>query len=206
MSAKGPPVKPTTLATLAMFMAATFSLGASAQTMAEQLQAMRAEQNRIKAEEDSKNRQLLAEQEAKKRAAQERDRERQEQLAKAEKERQQQNYELERKRIAASQVIEKERLALIREQQARADKDRARARAYEDEQRRLDLVERKADIAMRRARADRSNDFIDRELSREDAKNNVINSNADANRNISEGGRDMLKGIGKGVERHGLGK
>jgi ribosomal protein L31E len=67
-------------------------------------------------------------------------------------------------------------------------------------------MERKADISSRRARADRANEFIDRELSREDAKSNVINSNADANRNISEGGRDMLKGIGKGVERHGLGK
>jgi hypothetical protein len=159
-------MKPITLAKLAIFLATTFSLGASAQTMAEQLQAMRAEQNRVKAEEDIKTRQVLAEQEARKRAAQERD----------------------------------------REQQALADRDRARARAYEDEQRRLDLAERKADISMRRARAERSNEFIDRELSREDAKNNVINSNADANRNISEGGRDMLKGIGKGVERHGLGR
>ena len=67
-------------------------------------------------------------------------------------------------------------------------------------------MERKAELATKRARADRSNDYIDRELSREDAKTNVVNSNADANRNLSEGGRDMLKGIGKGAERHGFGK
>lgn len=199
-------MKQRTLPKLILLLAGFVSLGASAQTMSEQLKAMRAEQDRGKAEEDARQRQVRAEQEARQRAAQERERERQEQIAKAEKERQQQAFELEKKRIESNQAIERERLAAAREQQARAAKERARNQAYEDEQRRLDLMERKAEIAGRRARADRSNDYIDRELSREDAKTNVINSNADANRNLSEGGRDMLRGVGKGVEKHGLGK
>lgn len=185
---------------------AGLAFSVSAQTMGEQLKALRAEQDKVKAEEDARQRQMRAEYEARQRVAQERERERQEQAARAEKERQQQAFELEKKRIDANQAIEKERLAAQREQQARAARERARTQAYEDEQRRLDLMERKADLATRRAKADRSNDYIDRELSREDAKTNVINSNADANRNISEGGRDMLKGVGKGVERHGPGR
>ena len=191
-----------------ILLAALVSLGTSVsgQSLSEPLQAVKAAQERIKSDEEAKQRQQRAEMEARQKAVQERERERQEQAARTEKERQQQAYELEKKRIEANQAIEKQRLDAAREQQARAAKERARTQAYEDEQRRLDLMERKADLAGRRARADRSNDYIDRELSREDAKTNVVNSNADANRNLSEGGRDMLRGVGKGVERHGLGK
>ena len=200
-----------------LLLALAISFAASAQTMGEQLKAMRAEQDRVKAEEDAQMRQIRADQEARQRAVQERDRvrqeqmartekEKQDQIARTEKEKQQQAFELEKKRIDANQSIEKERLAAAREQQARAAKERSRTQAYEEEQRRLDLMERKAALATRRAKADRSNDYIDRELNREDAKTNIVNSNADANRNLSEGGRDMLKGIGKGVERHGLEK
>ena len=182
---------------IAILLAAPLLLGTTAfgQSLSEQLQAVRSAQDRIKADKDIRQRQQRAEQEARQQAFQERERERQ-----------QQAFELEKKRIEANQAIEKQRLDAAREQQARAAKERARTQAYEDEQRRLDLMERKAELAARRARADRSNDYIDRELGREDAKNNVINSNADANRNLSEGGRDMMRGIGKGVERHGLGK
>ena len=146
------------------------------------------EQNTRQAEEQ--HRQYLAEQKERERVKAEQD-----QVA------QQRAFEIEKKRIDAAQAAERDRLALMRERQAREEKERARNRAFEDEQRRLDLMDRKADIAARRARADRSNDYIDRELSREDAKTNVINSNADANRNLSEGSRDLMRGIGKGAER-----
>lgn len=188
-------MNPLSITKFALLTSAIFTSVASAQTTGEHLKAMRVEQDRIKAEENVKNNQMRAEQQLRQKLAQERERERQ-----------LHSFALEQKRIEANQAVERERLALIRKQQTQAARDRARAQAYEDEVRRLDLQERRADVTMRRARADRSNDFIDRELSREDAKSNVINSNADANRNLSEGGREMLKGVGKGAEKHGLGK
>lgn len=146
------------------------------------------EQNTRQAEEQ--RRQYMAEQKERERVRAEQERMAQERA-----------FEVEKKRIDAAQAAERDRMALVRERQAREEKEKSRNRAFEDEQRRLDLMDRKADLATKRARADRSNDYIDRELSREDAKTNVVNSNADANRNLSEGGRDMMRGIGKGAER-----
>lgn len=155
-----------------------------------QIGSIRQSQDQIKSEEDARRRQFIAEQKERERIKADQDRVNQERA-----------FEVEKKRIDAAQVAERDRMALARERQAREEKEKSRNRAFEDEQRRLDLMDRKADIATKRARADRSNDYIDRELSREDAKNDVIKSNADANRNLSEGGRDMMKGIGKGAAK-----
>jgi hypothetical protein len=46
----------------------------------------------------------------------------------------------------------------------------------------------------------RADDYIDQELNREKAKTDVIQSDADANRNVSTGAKNMMTGIGKGEE------
>lgn len=176
---------------IALLVLSCFAVIAHAQSdMDSMLKAAKQLQDQNKFEEDSKRRQLIAEQKERERVRAEQERVAQERA-----------FEVEKKRIDAAQAAERERLALVRERQAREEKEKARNRAFEDEQRRLDLMDRKADLATKRARADRSNDYIDRELSREDAKTNVVNSAADANRNLSEGGRDMMRGVGKGAER-----
>ena len=83
----------------------------------------------------------------------------------------------------------------------RADRERARNQAYEDEMRRMDLQERRAGVAARRAQSSRSNDYIDQDLKRQGAQTDVIQSQADANRNLSVGARDMMQGVGQGASK-----
>lgn len=96
-------------------------------------------------------------------------------------------------RAAAEQ---KKRDAENQRRQEIADRERAKNDAYRDEMRRLDIQERKSDIARRRATSSRANEYIDRDLMRQDAETDVVKSNADANRNISSGiGQGVSKGL-----------
>ena len=65
------------------------------------------------------------------------------------------------------------------------------------------LESRRIDLEVKRARAKRANDFIDRELKREDAQTDVIQADADVKRNVSSGTKSYLEGAGKGVEAAG---
>ncbi|EMB2600384.1 DUF5384 family protein, partial [Salmonella enterica subsp. enterica serovar Cerro] len=55
------------------------------------------------------------------------------------------------------------------------------------------------------ARVKRENEFIDQELKNKAAQTDVIQSNADSNRNMSEGGRDLMKSEGKAREKKASG-
>ena len=78
---------------------------------------------------------------------------------------------------------------------------RARNEAYEDEQRALDLEARKASIAASKAQAKRANDYIDSDLKKKNAQADVVQSEADANRNLSKGAADMMSCVGKGASK-----
>ncbi|HCR5563817.1 TPA: DUF5384 family protein, partial [Shigella flexneri] len=43
-------------------------------------------------------------------------------------------------------------------------------------------------------------EFIDQELKHKAAQTDVVQSEADANRNMTEGGRDLMKSVGKAEE------
>jgi hypothetical protein len=73
----------------------------------------------------------------------------------------------------------------------------AKQSAYEDQQRDMDLQERKLKLQAEQVRVNRENDVIDAQLKRENAQTDVVQSNADANRNISEGGKSLLEDTGK---------
>ena len=91
--------------------------------------------------------------------------------------------------------------AAAAEQAKIAAADKARNQAYEDEQRALNLEERKASIAASKAQAKRANDYIDADLKKKNAQTDVIQSEADANRIISKGAGDMMSGVGKGAAK-----
>lgn len=120
---------------------------------------------------------------------------------------------LERQR-RASAVAEANRKAAIAsaEKKARREKieaevkaDKTRDHGYEDELRSLEIQKQKLALAREEARVKRENEFIDQELKNQAAHTDVIQSNADSNRNMSEGGRDLMKSEGKAREKKASG-
>jgi hypothetical protein len=57
--------------------------------------------------------------------------------------------------------------------------------------------------AMSAARAARAKEYVDADLAKQKAEADVIQSNADATRNVSEGMKELQTGIGKGAEAEG---
>lgn len=85
------------------------------------------------------------------------------------------------------------------EAELKADKNRDQK--YEDELRKLEIEKQKLALAREEARVKRENEFIDQELKNKAAQTDVIQSHADSNRNISEGGKDLMKSEGKAREK-----
>lgn len=92
---------------------------------------------------------------------------------------------------------EAERKARREKVAAEAAADKKRDQSYEDELRSLEIQKQKLALAREEARVKRENEYIDQELKNQAAHTDVIKSQADANRNISEGGRDLMQSEGK---------
>jgi flagellar biosynthesis GTPase FlhF len=88
--------------------------------------------------------------------------------------------------------IEHAKLQLLNEQQ-KVTTDKARDQAYEDKLRDMDLQAKALQLKQLETRVSRENDVIDHNLKREDAQTDVIQSGADANRNVSQGVEGFLK-------------
>ena len=111
------------------------------------------------------------------------------------------------RRANATAAANKKAAAAAAERQARQDKkdaeaakDKSRDQGYEDELRSLEIQKQKLALAKEEARVKRENEYIDQELKHKAAQTDVVQSEADANRNISEGGRDLMKSKGKAEE------
>ncbi len=167
---------------------------ACAQSMQEQLNAINAAQNEIKAADEARRREYLRLQEQ--RASEERARQAQQQAAL-----QKQREEEDAKRKASADKAE----AIARQQRDQYAKEKQRNQAYEDEQRKMVLEEKRLELDMKKARVKRADDFIDSELNREKARTDVVQSEADATRNVSQGAKNMMTGIGKGEENKSKG-
>lgn len=111
---------------------------------------------------------------------------------------------LRRERLAAEQKArqvqkarqeEQQRLRL--EQAGEEKRLRARDEQYEDTQRELQLEEAKLKLQMLKAKAARSNEYIDAELRESAAHTDVIQSGADATRNVSSGAKSLLEDSGE---------
>lgn len=96
---------------------------------------------------------------------------------------------------AAAQAREKARLAAAKKDERAYGEyiaDKKRDQAYEDQLRLLELEALKLELERKKARVKREDDFIEQELKREAAKTDVIQSDADAQRNISKGTEVLL--------------
>ncbi|EIY1188607.1 DUF5384 family protein [Salmonella enterica] len=104
-----------------------------------------------------------------------------------------------------AKAAEAERKARQAKLAAEAAQDKARDQSYKDELRRLEIQKQKLALAREEARVKRENEFIDQELKSKAAQTDVIQSHADANRNLSEGGHDLLQSEGKAREEKASG-
>lgn len=105
--------------------------------------------------------------------------------------------EYQRKKLAAEQQAQARRQAERKEQQAENKRLQERSERLEDEDRALALEERRLKLEAMKARAARTNDYIDAELRESAAKTDVIQSEADATRNISSGAKSMMEDTGE---------
>jgi hypothetical protein len=106
------------------------------------------------------------------------------------------NWSIQQQQAAAEQEAEvrAEHRAWAAQQQryAAARADRLRDQVYTDQLRSIQIQEEQTQLEMDMAKAARANAYVDQELSRDKAETDVIQSNADANRNVSEGIRTYL--------------
>lgn len=103
-----------------------------------------------------------------------------------------------RKERAATQRAAAQRAATQRQAQAAEEKRvRTREEGYEDELRALELEERRLALQAKRAKVARANDYIDAELRDSAARTDVIQSEADAARNVTSGTKSLLEDAGK---------
>ncbi len=139
-----------------------------------------------------------------------------EQQGKNEEQRQHDEWVAERNRKSSkrSNVAQTPRPRLIKERQRQQRirklvrinwtpkplRTKKRDQSYEDELRSLEIQKQKLALAKEEARVKRENEFIDQELKHKAAQTDVVQSEADANRNMTEGGRDLMKSVGKAEE------
>lgn len=82
----------------------------------------------------------------------------------------------------------------VAQEQARM---RKRNEQQRDEEHALDIEERKLRLQAMKARTERTNEFIDAELRDSAAQSDVVQSKADALRNLSSGTKTLLEDAGK---------
>jgi hypothetical protein len=109
---------------------------------------------------------------------------------------QQQNWEIQQQQIASQQAAEAraEHRAWLAQQAryAAAQADKLRDQAYGDQLRSIQIQEEQTQLDMDKAKAARANQYIDQDLNRQRAETDVVQSNADSNRNVSSGIKNLL--------------
>jgi hypothetical protein len=98
---------------------------------------------------------------------------------------------------AAAAKKQAELAAAAAKKEAEAAADKKRDQQYEDELRALQIEQKKLELQAAKVRVDRTNDLVNAELKRADAQTDVIQSHADANRNISSGAKALLERTGE---------
>ncbi|MGY4491775.1 DUF5384 family protein [Pseudomonas sp. TE3610] len=106
--------------------------------------------------------------------------------------------EAEQRARRASQARAAEQAAAKRKVLAREQaRQRARTEQHQDEEHALDIEERKLRLQTMKAKADRANEYVDAELRGKAAQTDVVQSQADAMRNLSSGTKTLLEDAGK---------
>jgi hypothetical protein len=153
---------------------------------------------------DSLQNQISAVAQAQQQGVNEENRERDAQQAILDREAQQESQ----KRAYAAALAERKAKAIAAVRKMRREKiemeaanDKKRDELYEDELRNLEIQKQKLAVAKEDARVKRENEYIDQELKNQAANTDLIQSNADSNRNLSEGGKDLMKSVGQAEEK-----
>ena len=115
-----------------------------------------------------------------------------EQARVAEQERAKQRQQQEAQRVADNKAS-----ALRKEKQAEEQRLRSRDEKYQDEIRAMELESRQLDLQAKRAKTKRTDDYIDADLSEQAARTDVVQSNADASRDLALGNKALLEDTGK---------
>lgn len=103
----------------------------------------------------------------------------------------------QRQRAVAQQAAQQKAFEQRKAQELEHKRVQTREESFEDEQRALDLEERRLALQAKRARAARTNDYIDAELRDSAARTDVIQSDADSARNVTSGAKSLLEDTGK---------
>jgi uncharacterized protein DUF5384 len=97
--------------------------------------------------------------------------------------------------------VERAKIDLLEEQQ-KVTSDKQRDQAYQDKLRQLEIQQKTLEVKRAEVRASRENDFIEHDLRREDAQTDVVQSGADATRNVSEGAKSFMQGLGNATVKN----
>lgn len=100
---------------------------------------------------------------------------------------------LEQQRLLVAQQKAQQLQAIEHEKLA----DKYRDQTYQDQLRKLEVQRQQIALEKELTRAKRENDFIDAELKQQNAKTDVIQSNADVNRKLANGEKMLLQDTGK---------
>lgn len=101
-----------------------------------------------------------------------------------------------RERAAAQQAAQVRAAAQRQVQEQEHKRVLTREERFEDELRALELEDRRLELQAKRAKAARANDYIDAELRDSAARTDVIQSSADATRNVTSGAKTLLEDAG----------
>lgn len=112
---------------------------------------------------------------------------------------QEQQMEAQQQRAAIARAKQKYAAAVALQQKKEADAlaDKKREQAYQDQLRVLDVQRKALEVEAEKARVARTNEYIDQELKAQAAQTDAVQSQADANRNISSGTKTLLEDTGK---------
>lgn len=100
------------------------------------------------------------------------------------------------KQRAQAQAAARKREAVAEQKRAEQKRLQTRDEKFVDEERAMALEERRLKLDAMKARTARTNDYIDAELREKAARSDVIQSEADANRNISTGAKSLMESTG----------
>lgn len=101
-----------------------------------------------------------------------------------------------RERASAQQAAQAKAAAARQLEAQEQQRVRTREERFEDELRAMEIEERRLELQAKRAKAARANDYIDAELRDSAARTDVIQSSADATRNVTSGTKALLEDAG----------
>lgn len=107
---------------------------------------------------------------------------------------QQHKAQIKERAAVAARTKEQDRLNRIEAQKQARE---VQLESYQNQLREIDLQQKKLQLQTQQTRVSRENEAIDQQLKREAAKTDLIQAQADSQRNLSEGSKSLMEDVGK---------